>query len=63
MMKKRGDDTEFEVDLGGVYSFDELQLDNAVLENSFCNFYESWNTDFRKLGVNVLGTLYEIVVD
>ena len=63
MMKTSGNDTNFEVDLGGNYEFDEIQLDSATLENSFCNFYESWKTDFRILGVTIGGTNYQIVID
>lgn len=34
MMKKSGSsDTSFEVDLGQMYTFDELSLDSAVIEN------------------------------
>lgn len=63
MMKTQGNDTDFEVDLGGLYDFDEIQLDSAVIENSFCNFYESWETDFRDLGVTIAGATYQIKVD
>lgn len=47
MMKTQGDDTSFEVKLGAMYSFDEISLDTAILENFFPNFYESWDKDFR----------------
>ena len=57
MMKTGGDDTVFEVDLGGNYEFNEIQLDSAILENSFCNFYESWKTDFRVMGINIGGNV------
>ena len=63
MMKTTGDDTQFEVDLGGQYTFDEIQLDSAILENSFCNFYQSWKTDFRQLGVIIAGATYQINID
>jgi hypothetical protein len=63
MMKTTGDDTQFEVDLGGQYTFDEIQLDSAILENSFCNFYQSCKTDFRQLGVIIAGATYQITID
>ena len=38
-------------------------MDVCVLENVFCNFYESWNTDFRVLGVTIAGATYSITID
>ena len=55
MMKTQGDDTSFEVNLGAMYTFDEISLDTAILENFFPNFYESWNADFRNIGIDVAG--------
>lgn len=63
MMKTQGDDTFFEVTLGAQYSFDSIQLDAAIIENQFVNFYESWSTDFRILGVTIAGTTYSITID
>jgi hypothetical protein len=63
MMKSLGNDTNFEVQLGNLYRFDEIQLDSAVIENQFLNFYESWDTDFRNLGVTIGGNTYSITID
>jgi hypothetical protein len=38
-----------------MYSFDEISLDTAIMENFFPNFYESWNADFRNIGIDVAG--------
>ena len=46
-----------------MYTFDEIQLDSAVIENQFLNFYESWDTDFRNLGVTIAGNTYQITID
>lgn len=58
-----GDDTEFEVDLGGNFEFNEISMDQAIIENSFCNFYQSWDNDFRVIGVTIAGTTYQVKVD
>jgi hypothetical protein len=62
-MKRSGDDTDFEVDLGATYSFDYIQLDQCILENQFTNFYESWDTDFRDIGVTIAGQTYSAKID
>lgn len=49
MMKTSGDDTEFEIDLGANYEFNYIQLDQAVFENQFVNFYDSWDVDFSRV--------------
>jgi hypothetical protein len=46
-----------------MYTFDEIQLDSAVIENQFLNFYESWDTDFRNIGVTIAGATYQITID
>ena len=58
------DDSEFEIRLGDRFTnVTEIQLDSAVLDNQWVNFYESTVRDFRNIGVDIGGVQYRFQID
>ena len=45
-MKSSGNDVDMTIDLGNTYNFNEVSIDNVILENRFCSFSPSINEDF-----------------
>jgi hypothetical protein len=67
MKQATDDDVKFRVDLGRVHSnVFRVELQQAILENKFCNFYDSQGGDFRDLSFSYTNggtTTYRIFID
>ena len=63
-MKSGGDDSTFEIFLGKTYTFREISLTHASIENLYANMYKSIQYDFSDLSFEIEGLpVFNVVAD